>query len=85
MCLLLFSNFALNDVIAAIVRCRRSALWFRLRLSLGIELLAQRMERLLDTFTRLLDAADIVALCSGFQIVDLAFDRAAFGCRNFIA
>src|SRR5690242_6232078 len=62
----LFFHFTFDDVIAAIIRCRRPTLGFRLRLSLCVELLAQRMERLLDVFTGFPDAVDILCLCSGF-------------------
>jgi hypothetical protein len=42
-----------------------------LRLALGVELLAQRVEGLFYLFGCLLDTAQIIALCGRFEFINL--------------
>src|ERR1041385_9150830 len=74
----LFVDFAFDHIVAAGLRSWPA--WsFRLRLSLRIELLAQCMERLLHPLAGLLDAVDVIALSSRFELIDLALDILAIG------
>ena len=58
--------------------CWPCACALRLLLALCIELLAQRMEGILGIVGGFLDAVDVVALRGLLEVVDLAFDGAAF-------
>jgi hypothetical protein len=89
---LCFAEFPLNDL-ATVVRPARSVAppaiglaWARLRLGLlCVELLAQRMESILQIVAQALDPGGIFTLHSLAQLVQLCLDVLALGSRHLLA